>query len=506
MLWYAAAAVVVVAVGLTIFLTMMQAEVIDSIAVLPPRDLSNASEDENLSFGIHEGLISELQTIGALKTICRQSVMQFKTTSKSPAEMAKELGGVKAFVEPTFLHVGNKLQVNAQLIKASDGSVLGTYKLEKNMEDVFALYGEIAQTIVSRMKVDVTPQERHGLATRSTVDPEVYNTTLKGKVTIEYATREAQIRQGIELFQKAIDRDPTYAPAWAGLGNALWSLAALGSEYVAPAEVREKAIAAAAKALQLDPNLPEAHKACAMIAIDGEWDLAKAQLHFEKAIELRPGYAAAHDNYGAMLSRQPIPRFDEARKHFEQSRKLDPVSPWNDISMVAWWLFQGKFKEALDEARQARQRDPTQWILPWQMGFVSLLLGRPAEAVPEFEAALKLQSPDRPAAILAHLGLAYGLAGRRADALKILTEMQEASKKRYISPYYLAAVYSGLGRMDEAFRLVDQALEQRTPWLVVCTPYDPLSVALRHDSRWKLFIDRLRKLVRLPEGSPDPYQ
>lgn len=282
-------------------------------------------------------------------------------------------------------------------------------------------------------------------------------------------------------------------------------MAASGFEFVAPTEVRERAIAAAEKALELDENLPEAHKARAVIAIDAEWDLAKAQGHFERALELRPGYAAAHNLYGQILGGLPLSHFDEARRHYDRARELDPLSPWNYINWVAWWLFQGRPERAFEEGERARQRNPTLWVVCWQMGFAQLLLGQPSQGAPEFEAALKLLRPERPAAVLAPLGLAYGLAGRRADPLKILAEMKQASQKRYISPYYLAVVYSGLGRMDEAFRLIDQALVERTPFLVFCTPNDPLSVVLRRDPRWKPFIDRPRRLVRLPPGSPDPY-
>jgi tetratricopeptide (TPR) repeat protein len=139
------------------------------------------------------------------------------------------------------------------------------------------------------------------------------------------------------------------------------------------------------------------------------------------------------------------------------------------------------------------------------MGFAQLLLGQPERAVPEFETALKLLYPERPSSVLAPLGLAYGLAGRRAEALKILSEMELAAQKRYTSPFYLAVVYSGLGRMDEAFRLLDRALEQRTPYLIFCTPNDGNSIALRRDPRWKHFTERLRPLVTLPPGTPDPY-
>ena len=206
-----------------------------------------------------------------------------------------------------------------------------------------------------------------------------------------------------------------------------------------------------------------------------------------------------------MLGGEPLQRFDEARRHLEQARELDPLSPWNDINLLAYWLFQGRPEKALVEGERARQRNPTLWIIPWQMGFAHLLLGQPDQAAPQLETALKLLTPNRPAAVLAPLGLAYGLAGRRADAVKILAEMEQASQKRYISPFYLAEVYSGLGRMDEAFRLLDRALEQRTPYVAICTPYDPGSVALRRDPRWRLFVERLRRLVRLPPGTPNPY-
>jgi tetratricopeptide (TPR) repeat protein len=317
--------------------------------------------------------------------------------------------------------------------------------------------------------------------------------------------REEQFRQAIELFQKAIDRDPTYAPAWAGLGEALWSLASGGREFVAPAEVRDRAIAAADRALKLDPNLADAHKARAVIAVDGEWDLVKAQQEFEKALELRPGYAAAENLYGQILTFTLL-RFDEARRHFDRARELDPLSPWNDHNAVGWWLYQGRFEKALEEAERVVQRNPTLWIVHQQMGGTRLELGQPGQAAAEFEAALKLVRPEPPPPVaFGALGLAYGLAGRRADALKVLAEMEQASKNRYISPYCLALVYSGLGRMDEAFRLLDQALEQRTPYLIIYPQYDPGSVGFRRDPRWKPFMERVRREIRLPPGTPNPY-
>jgi TolB-like protein/DNA-binding winged helix-turn-helix (wHTH) protein/tetratricopeptide (TPR) repeat protein len=477
---------------------------IESLAVLPVKNFSGDPGQEFFADGMTDALIASLAQIKAVKVISRTSVMHYKGSSQTLPQIARELG-VDGIVEASVTRSGGRVRITAQLIEAREDRHLWASNYDREMTDVLALQSELVQAIAGEIRVHVTPQESERLKMARRVDPEVYDATLKGKAMLEYATREAEFQRAIELFQKAIDRDPTYAPAWAGLGEATWSLAATGFEFVAPAEVRDKAIAAAEKALELDGTLPDAHKARAVIAIDGEWDLAKAQEHFERALELRPGYAAAHNLYGQMLGGGPLLRFDEARLHLDRARELDPLSPWNDVNLVGWWLFQGRPEEALEEGERARQRNPTLWIIPWQTGFARLLLRQPSQAVPEFEAALKLLRPERPGAVLAPLGLAYGLAGRRADALKILAEMEQTSQKRYVSPFDLAVVYSGLGRMDEAFRILDQALEQRTPWLYICGPYDPDGVALRRDPRWKPFIERLRRLVRLPPGTPDPY-
>lgn len=477
---------------------------IKSLAVLPVKNFSGDPGQEFFADGMTDDLIAALAQIKALKVISRTSVMHYKGTSETLPQIAKELG-IDGIVEASVVRSGDRVRLTAQLIDARQDRHLWGKNYEREMTDVLALQSELVQAIASEIKAQLTSQESERLQTTREVDPKVYDATLRGKATLEYATREEHIRHAIELFREAIDRDPTYAPAWAGLGQSTWELAATGFEYVPAAEVRDQAIAAADRALELDPNLPEAHNARAFIAIDGEWDLEKAEQHFEKALDLRPSYAAAHNWYGQMLGGQPLRRYDEARLHLDQARTLDPLSPWNDVNLAAWWLCQGQSEKAIEEGERASHRNPTLWIIPWGMGFARLLLDEPSRATPEFEIALKLLRPDRPASALAPLGLAYGLAGRHADAQKILAEMEHTGQAHYVSPYYLAAVYSGLGRMEEAFTLLDQALEQRTPWLYDCTPYDPLSVALRRDPRWKSFIARLRQQVRLPPSTPDPY-
>ena len=495
---------VLIVLGLVIILSGRH--VLDSIAVLPLQNLSGDPQQEYFSDGLTEDLTAKLAEINALKVISQTSVVQYKGTKKPLPQIARELN-VKAVITGSVAREGGIVRVTAHLIQASTDRHLWAGTYERDLQSVLVLRSEIASAIAEKIRATMTPAERARMVHTRPVDPEAYDATLNGKAVLEYATRVDQFRQAIELFQKAIDRDPTYAPAWAGLGEATWSPACTGWEAVAPAEVRAKAIAAAQKALELDETLPEAHKARAFIAWDGEWDLAKAQRHYERALELRPGYAAAHTQFGQLLG-SVLLHFDEARPHLDRARELDPLTPWNDINLVAWWLYQGRLEKALEEGKRARGLNPTLWIIPWQMGFARLLLGQPNQALTDFEAAVEAAAPERPAAVLAPLGLAYGLAGRRDDALRILTEMEQAAEKRYVSPFFLAVAYSGVGRMDEAFRLLDRALEQKTPWLANDAPageYDAMNVALRRDPRWKPFIDRLRRLVRLPAGSPNSH-
>jgi eukaryotic-like serine/threonine-protein kinase len=478
---------------------------LDSLAVLPVKNISGDPAQDIFADGITEELISGLGEIKAFRNvIARTSVMQYKDTKKQLPQIARELevGGI---VEASVSRSANRVRILIRLVDARRGQRLLWAKTDdRETTQVEALRSELVQAIAAEIRVQVTPQESVRFKTTRLVDPEVYDSALQGKLALDNATTEGEIRSAIELFQKAIDKDPTYAQAWAGLGQGTYMLTASGFEFVAPEEVRDKAIAAVERALELDETLADAHMARALIAQEMEWDLAKTLQHYVRALELRPGYALAHTMYGQLLGTL-LHRFDEARQHIDRARELDPLMAWNDVNLIGWWLSQGRPETAFKEGDQARRRNPKNWVIRWQMGFSQLLLGQPNQAVPEFEAALELNTPERPVAVLAPLGLAYGLAKRRADALKVLTEMEQASAKRYISPYLLSVANSGLGRMDEAFRLLDRALSERTPWLVNCTSYAPEDIALKRDPRWKSFLNRLRRLVKLPPGVQDPY-
>jgi len=479
---------------------------LESLAVLPVKNFSGDPAQEYLADGMTDSIIAGLAQYKALKVISRTSVMGYKNTSERVPQIARELG-VEGIVETSMMRSGNRLRVTAQLIDARRDQHLWAHSYDRELTDALAMQSELVQAITDEIHVHVTPQESMRARVSRRVDADALETTYKGRALLDYATREDQFRQAADLFQTAVDRDPSYAPAWAGLSEALWSMAAWGFEFVDPADVRDRAIESADRALALDENLPEAHMARAIVAVDGEWDLAVAKHHFEKALQLRPGYAGAHAWYGHILGGEPLQDFDQGYRHLDLARQLDPLSPWNDISPLAWWLFQGNPEKALAVGERAYQRHPTIWEVPYQIGYAQLALGQPKEAARSFEAALKLLEPERPAVVLSPLAVVYGITGRRSDARQILAEMELASKQRYISPAYLAVAYSSIDQKDEAFRLLNRALERRTPWLVICVPQNPLFLqGLRRDPRWNSFMDRLRQQVKLPTGEPDPYR
>ena len=269
------------------------------LVVLPFVNLSGDPAQEYFSDAMTDEIITALAALAPeqLAVIARTTAMHYKGSHKEVSRIGRELG-VDYVVEGGVRRTGDQVGINVQLIQVRDQSHLYAERYEAQPHEIFNMQSSIAEAIAAHLDIpriddgsrtgesacwpaQAKPQQSRAHRVFSRVDPDVYDATLRGKAVLEYATREGQIHQAIELFQEAIDQDPTYAPAWAGLGEALWYLAATGFEFVAPADVRDKAIAAAGKALELDGTLPEAHKARAVIAIDAEWDLANAQYHFE---------------------------------------------------------------------------------------------------------------------------------------------------------------------------------------------------------------------------------
>jgi TolB-like protein/Flp pilus assembly protein TadD len=470
---------------------------ITSLAVLPLKNYSGDASQDFLADGMTDALIADLAQIRALRVISRTSMMQYRDTKKAAPEIARELG-VEGILEGSVVRLGSRVRVTAQLIDARRDRHLWASNYEREMRDVLALQREVVSAISGEIRVQVTPQEKERLAVQRTVAPDAYEAALKARVLLEHATTEKEIRSAVELFRRATQQDPLYAPAWAGLAEATWWLAGVGFEFVPPGSVRDEARRAAERALELDDLLPEAHNARAVIAYDAEWDLEAAERHYRRALELRPGYAAAHNNYGQMLFNFTN-RFAEAREHLQMARGLDPFSPWNDINGCGILHYERRFDRAIEECGRALARSPGNFVLHWIEGQDFLARGEPDRAVAAFEAMI--EPSGRNLNFLAHLALAYGRAGRREDARRILHELRDLSKVRYVSPVQLAFAHLGLGERDEAFRLLDRAVDERTPLLATMWSADPIFDVFRGDARYEQIRARLRLLVKPMTGA-----
>jgi tetratricopeptide (TPR) repeat protein len=322
------------------------------------------------------------------------------------------------------------------------------------------------------------------------VDPVVYETTLRARDVLEHGTREPEFRKAIEMFQFAVDRDPSYAPAWAGLSYALFQLCVPGYELVPVGEVQGKAYAAAEKALALDPDLPEALWALGQLKLYGtNWDVAGGQRCYERALALRPGWAALHNDF-AQLHLFWSHRPDLAEPHLHRARELDPFSPWNQINRAMYLRALGQHEQSLKEDRSQSQPNH------WQLGYTFVAMERYAEATREFEA-----ESIRSAPFLGYAALSYGLSGNREEARKLLTEMEAPSQKLPISPVMKAFAWMGLGNKDEAFRLLEKALDQRDPDLPVWTCPSFIPPPILKDPRWPGLEERTRRAAGLPEGA-----
>ena len=472
---------------------------IRSIAVLPLKNYSGDASQDFFADGMTDALIADLAQIRALKVISRTSAVLYKDSKKPIPEIAKELG-VEGIVEGSVVRSGSRVRVTAQLIDARQDQHVWASNYEREMTDVLVLQGELVRAISDEIRVQLTPQESQRLASQRKVDPEAYEAVMKGRLLLEHGTTEKELRAAIDLFKWATERDAVYAPGWAGLAEATWSLAAAGFEFVPPASVRDEALSAAKKALDLDEQLPEAHNARAQIAIDGEWDPEAAEHHFKRAIELRPGYAAAHNWYGQLLFNYTS-RLDEARGHLKIARELDPFSPWNDINGCAIFLFTAHphLDRAIKECGQALARSPGNFIVRWTRGDAYLAAVKPDLAVADLEATI--EPSGRNLNFLAHLGLAYGMAGRPEDARRILRELQGLSGSRYVSPYQFACVHLGLGEKGEACRDLERGLLERTPMLVVACTADPVLRLFRGEPCIDKLFARIYRAVKLPEGA-----
>lgn len=455
---------------------------IHSLAVLPLRNLSGDPSQDYLADGFTEALIDRLAGIRDLRVTSHTSVMRFKNPQLSVPEIAKILG-VDAVVEGSVIRDGTHIRVTAQLIRAATDEHFWSETYDRELRDSLTLESELAQAIAEKVEVTVTGQEHQRLVAARQVAPEVYESYLKGKFVLEQEHGKAGIEESIGDFNAAIQQDPTFALAFLGLAQAYTDLGTVFGG-TSPAETRPRVIAAAQRALALDPELSEAHSLLANV-LQEEWDWAGAEAEYKRALELAPNDAGAYAGYALWLSCEG--RTDEAVTWIRRGRELDPTAVTG--GSVSWILFQAHhYDEAIREARSALAVQPDDARTLLTLGFALNANRQPGEAVVVLEKALAL-SKGSPA-VEGVLIRAYALAGRRSNAEKLLGDLKQRRSAGYVPSGAFVNAYLGLGDDEQAFAALGQAVQEKSNILqfVKTHPYfDPI----RNDPRFRALVHRV---------------
>jgi TolB-like protein/DNA-binding winged helix-turn-helix (wHTH) protein/Tfp pilus assembly protein PilF len=427
---------------------------IRSVVVLPFENLTGNAEQNYFVDGVTEALTTDLAQIRALKVISRTSAMQYKGARKPLPQIAGELG-VDAVVEGAVMRSGERVRVSAQLIDALTDHHLWARSYDRELRDVLGLQSELAQAIAQAVQVEVRPEERRRLSRAAAVHPEAYENYLKGRFYWGLRGRE-NILKAAGYFQQAIADDPAYAQAYSGLSDVQRGFSVNG--VAPPRECMPKAEAAARKALALDDTLAEAHASLAGVLYEYHWDWEGAEREFQRALDLDPNYAEGHRAYAVYLLM--VHRNQEALREAERARERSPLSPVINVELAYALARAGRYDEALERLRQTRELDPNFFRLGPTLALTYAQRGDFAKAIAVFEER-KARTGHAAAPAGPLLAYLYGVTGRRAEALRALRALEDPSRQQRVGPQGRAIAHLGLGDKAEAVALLERACEER---------------------------------------------
>jgi TolB-like protein/class 3 adenylate cyclase/Flp pilus assembly protein TadD len=449
-----------------------------SLAVMPLRNLSGDPTQDYFADGITDSLITDLSHIRSLRVISFQSVQQYKGEHrKSLPEIARELN-VDAVVEGSVQKSGDTVMINAQLIRAPTDQHLWADRYTRNARDVLQAQNDIVLAIANEIKVQLTPEEKTRFATARPVDPEAQSHYFMGRSYFGMGT-EAGLRQAISEYEQAIQKDPNFAAAYAGIAS---SYSALSSFYLPPREAMPKAEEAARKALGIDSNLAEAHSAIGYIDLFYHWNRAEGERELLKAIELSPSYSTAYLNYGILLLTQS--RFNEASDQLHKALDLEPTSALISSS-IEWALFlAGKYDDVIAQAQHTLTIEPKMSVSYSQMGLAYLYLGNTEKALAYLKTATEMEfnSPN-----VTSYAYALAVSGQKEEADGVLNGFLEKSKGKYVCAYEVASAYEGMHERAKALEWLERGYEEKCDCLVWGST-EPWMGQFRQDPRYKALL------------------
>jgi TolB-like protein/DNA-binding winged helix-turn-helix (wHTH) protein/Flp pilus assembly protein TadD len=449
---------------------------IKAIAVLPFKPLAATGRDDYIGLGVSDDLITRLSNIRQITVRPTSAMRRYLGQEKDAVTIGRELG-VDAVLEGSIRQTDERIRVTVQLIQVSDGRPLWADKFDEQFTHIFAVQDSISEQVIRALTLQLSGQEQALVSKRFTENAEAYRLYLQGRYFWNKRTEEG-FRKAIELFEQAIALDPGYARAYAGLADAYGLLASYN--FLPPQQAYPKAKAAAEKAIALDGGLAEAHTSLASIQHSYEWDWRGAEQAYQRALELNPGYATAHQWYGEYLIQ--VGRFDEAAQQMELARALDPLSLIINTNL-GWTFFMARnYDRAIAQLRKVVELDAHFVNARLKLGLAYMQKGLLDEAQAEFQQAQTLAGES--SQVLSARACAYARAGARAEAQRIVKQLAVQARTSYVEPSDIALVYVALGQADEAFAWLQKAYAQRSEALLCWLKVDPRVDALRADPRF----------------------
>jgi eukaryotic-like serine/threonine-protein kinase len=472
-----------IAIGFYLSHTVKNSEPIDSIAVLPFENTSHDPNIDYLSDGITENIIYRISQISSLKVMARSTVFRYKEKQIDPQKVGRELK-VRAVMTGTVKKLGDSLVVGAELMRVADGSELWGQQYNRKVADLLPLQQEISQEISDKLRVKLTGEDKRVLKKQETRDPEAFQLYLLGRYYWNKRTGEG-IRKAIQCFQQAITRDPNYAIAYVGLADSYIVSPLIG--FSPPGEVLLKAKAAALKALEIDETNAEAHTSLGEVLLY-EWNFPESEKQFRRAISLNPNYPTAHQWYAELLN--STGRGQESIAELKRALSLDPLSLIINAELGIFYVrVGGQTTTGIEQLKKTLELDPNFVRAHYMLAQSYVDQHNFSEAIREME--IYTSKADYGKEYLGDLACIYALSGRKAEAYKIIEQVKDLRRIRYIPAVQLASAYAGLGENDKAFQWLDEA-KRNQDFQLIFVQNNVFLRSLHSDPRFKNFVHQIR--------------